>query len=128
MSNALGHEDKPGTALRTLYIASLALLFAYFGLWIYALISPVRYRIVFDQLGMTEPSWFMQVLLFLAPVISVISAAVPIVALLLLVSGWPVLKGGSRRTMKRMLLANGCLFLVISAIAGILLAGVPNGR
>jgi len=111
--DGLAQDDKPGKTLRTLYIASLAFLLAIVGFWIYAFLSPGSFRIVYDQLGMTERGFFSQVLEFLTPVFNVILAAAPIVAVLLLISGWPVLERGSRRTMKRLLLANGTLIAFI---------------
>lgn len=113
--DAPANEDKPGKTLRTLYIASLAFLLAIVGVWIYALLSPMRTRIVYDQLGMTERNFFSQALEAVAPVINVIFAATPFVVVLLLIAGWPVLKRGSRRTMKRLLVANWTLVVFIVA-------------
>jgi hypothetical protein len=107
------HIDKPGKTLRTLYVASLAILVAYVGFCVYALLSPMKTRIVHDRLGMTEPSFSIKAMDFLAPVINVISVTASLVALLLLISGWQVLKHGSRRTMKTLLLANWTLVVCI---------------
>ena len=109
----LAQDDKPGNTLRTLYIASLAFLLGIIGIWIYALLSPARFRIVYDQLGLTEPSLLMRALEFLAPVINVIFMATPIVVVLLLIEGWPVLKRGSRRTLKRLWVANWTMVVFI---------------
>ena len=84
------------------------------GVWISCLILPLpRYRIVYDQLGMTEPGWVIQALIILGPAFWVISAMSPIVAILLLIPGRSVLKHGSRRTMKRMLAANVALVVIV---------------
>ena|SRR5688572_2464858 len=109
------HADKPGKTVRTLYIASLCLLLAYVGLWIYALLSPMKVRIVYDQLGMTEPDLFTRDFLLLGPVIYVVSAAAPCIAVILLMSGWLVLKRGRRRAMKILLPAN-CAIILFTAL------------
>ncbi|HKS16957.1 MAG TPA: hypothetical protein VJU16_06570 [Planctomycetota bacterium] len=100
-------DDTPGKTLRNLFVASLALLLAYVGLWVHALFFP---KVHYDVLGMSEPPLSTQVLEALDRVIWV---AAPTLALFLLMSGWSALKHGNRRTMKRLLVANGALIAFI---------------
>jgi hypothetical protein len=110
------HDDKPGKTLQAFYRTSLWILLVIVGVWIMALLSLERHRIVYDQLGMTEPGWVIEALIILGPAFWVISAMAPIVAVLLLIYGGHVLKHGSRRTMKRMLVANTTLVVIVIGI------------
>jgi hypothetical protein len=109
-----GRTHMPGAALRTGYLASLAPLAAYLGFLAYAILSPNIFRTEFDQLGMTDPGISFQTLDLLATAGRVVSAAGPLLAMALLVPGWPVLKRGSRRTLKILLAANGTLVMLMA--------------
>lgn len=98
-------DEKAGTLLRLLYRTSLVLLLVMVGLWICALFFPTT-RIVYDQLGMTEPGLFDRIKWHFVAVAGAAMVLTPFVALVLSIIGAIVLRSGRRQTMKRWAVIN----------------------
>ena len=98
---------KPDPFQRGLFIASLTVLFVGLCFWLLVVVRP--FKVIYEQLGMTELPWVTEVSITLS---NAALAVLPIAALALLLTGLFALKKAGRRTLNRMTIIN----LIVAAL------------
>src|SRR5690349_21553297 len=101
---------KPTAFQRALFISSLAVLFTALCFWLLAFARP--FKVIYEQLGMTELPWVTELTITLSNAASLV---LPVAALTLLLMGIFALRRGNAKSLNRMTAIN---FIVAAIIPG----------